>query len=104
MLIVADENMPYARELFAPLGEVRTVAGRNLRAEAVAEADILLVRSVTQVNRQLLEGSRVRLVGTATIGTDHLDLDYLQQRHIAVASAPGCNANAVVDYVLSAIC
>ena len=104
MLIVADENMPYVRELFAPLGEVRLVSGRHLRAGAVEAADILLVRSVTRVDRALLEKSRVSFVGTATIGTDHLDLDYLQQRGIAMASAPGCNANAVVDFVLSALC
>jgi erythronate-4-phosphate dehydrogenase len=103
MLIVADENMPLVREAFAPLGTVRTVAGRTLQRSEVADADILLVRSVTRVDRELLEGSRVRFVGTATIGTDHLDLDYLRARGIAVASAPGSNANAVVDYVLSAL-
>jgi erythronate-4-phosphate dehydrogenase len=104
MLIIADENMPLVREAFAALGEVRTYAGRNLSAAQVSAADILLVRSVTRVDRALLEGSRVRFVGTATIGTDHLDLGYLQARGIAVASAPGSNANAVVDYVLSALC
>ncbi|MDB6062463.1 MAG: 4-phosphoerythronate dehydrogenase [Verrucomicrobiaceae bacterium] len=104
MLIVADENMPLLRETFAQLGEVRTYPGRHLRAEQVADADILLVRSVTQVNRKLLKKSRVKFVGTATIGTDHIDLNYLQQCGIAVASAPGSNANAVVDYVLSALC
>jgi erythronate-4-phosphate dehydrogenase len=104
MLIVADENMPQVRDAFASLGEVRTVSGRALDAGAVKDADILLVRSVTRVDRQLLDGSRVRFVGSATIGTDHLDLDYLQARGIAAASAPGSNANAVVDYVLSALC
>lgn len=103
MLIVADENMPQVREAFAALGEVRTVRGRDLDAAAVADADILLVRSVTRVDRELIEGSRVRFVGTATIGTDHLDLDYLRARGIAVASAPGSNAAAVVDYVLAAL-
>lgn len=103
MLIVADENMPLVREAFAPLGTVRTVAGRTLQRAEVGDADILLVRSVTRVDRELLEGSRVRFVGTATIGTDHLDLDYLRARGIAMASAPGSNANAVVDYVLSAL-
>lgn len=103
MLIVADENMPLVREAFAPLGTVRTVVGRALRRDEVGDADVLLVRSVTRVDRDLLEGSRVRFVGTATIGTDHLDLDYLRERGVAVASAPGSNANAVVDYVLSAL-
>lgn len=103
MLIVADENMPLVREAFAPLGTVRTVAGRTLQREEVRDADILLVRSVTRVDRELLEGSRVHFVGTATIGTDHLDLDYLSASGISVASAAGSNANAVVDYVLSAL-
>ncbi|HJR30406.1 MAG TPA: 4-phosphoerythronate dehydrogenase PdxB, partial [Pseudomonas sp.] len=63
----------------------------------------LLVRSVTNVNRALLEGSKVRFVGTCTIGTDHLDLDYFQQAGITWSSAPGCNARGVVDYVLGSL-
>lgn len=103
MRIVADENMPCVSEWFAALGEVQTLPGRSLSAAAVRDADILLVRSVTEVNRALLKGSRVRFVGSATIGTDHLDTAYLASQDIAYANAPGCNANAVVDYVLSAI-
>lgn len=103
-LIVADENMPGASAWFAPLGAVRSVPGRGLDRAALGAAEILLVRSVTRVDRALLEGSRVRFVGTATIGTDHLDLDYLNERGIAWASAPGCNATAVVEYVLSCLC
>lgn len=102
--IVADENIPQVAACFAQLGEVRTLPGRSLSAAAVSDADILLVRSVTRVDAALLEGSRVRFVGTATIGTDHLDLDYLARRGIAVASAPGSNADSVVDYVLSSLC
>lgn len=101
--IVADQNIPRVREWFAPLGEVRMVAGRTLDASAVSDADILLVRSVTRVDAGLLAGSRVRFVGTATIGTDHLDLAWLAQRGIAVANAPGSNATSVVEYVLSAL-
>jgi erythronate-4-phosphate dehydrogenase len=62
-----------------------------------------LVRSVTNVNRALLEGSKVRFVGTCTIGTDHLDLNYFQQAGITWSSAPGCNARGVVDYVLGSL-
>ena len=102
--IVADENIPQVAEWFAGLGEVRTLPGRSLSAAAMSDADILLVRSVTRVDASLLAGSRVRMVGTATIGTDHLDLDYLAGQGIAVASAPGSNAWAVVDYVLSSLC
>lgn len=104
MLIIADENMPYAREWFAPFGTVRTLPGRALSAELLREADALLVRSVTQVDKNLLQGSRVRFVGSATSGIEHIDTDYLRSQSIACASAPGCNATAVVEYVLSCIC
>ena len=69
----------------------------------MADADVLLVRSVTQVDQALLAGSQVKFVGTCTIGTDHLDLDYLVKHNIAWASAPGCNARGVVDYVLGSV-
>jgi erythronate-4-phosphate dehydrogenase len=69
----------------------------------VADCDVLLVRSVTRVDDALLEGSPVRFVGTATAGTDHVDTQALERRGIAWASAPGCNADAVVDYVLTAM-
>ena len=103
MKIVADENITYINEVFRGLGQVETFAGRSIRAEQVKDADVLLVRSVTQVNESLLNGSTVKFVGTCTIGTDHIDLDYLRQQDIGFSSAPGCNANAVVDYVISAL-
>lgn len=103
MRIVADENIPLLDEFFAGFGEIRRLPGRSIDAAAVADADLLLVRSVTQVNRALLDGSPVKFVGTCTIGTDHLDLDYFQQVGITWASAPGCNARGVVDYVLGSL-
>lgn len=103
MLIVADENIPLIDEFFAGFGEIRRFPGRAIDRAAVEQADVLLVRSVTQVDRQLLEGSPVRFVGTCTIGTDHLDLDYFQQAGISWSSAPGCNARGVVDYVLGSL-
>jgi erythronate-4-phosphate dehydrogenase len=103
MLIVADENIPLADAFFQGLGELRRVPGRTLAASDVRDADVLLVRSVTPVNQALLEGSRVRFVGTCTIGTDHLDLPWLQAQGIQWASAPGCNARGVVDYVISSL-
>ena len=71
--------------------------------EAVADADALLVRSITQVNEPLLAGSSVRFVGTATIGFDHVDLDYLHARHVGFASAPGSNANSAAEYIIAAL-
>jgi erythronate-4-phosphate dehydrogenase len=89
MQIIADENIPYVRAGFANLGEIRTVVGRDLKNKDLDDANILLVRSVTQVDKKLLAGSAVRFVGTATIGLDHIDLDYLQQQSIAFANAQG---------------
>lgn len=103
MRIVADENIPLLDEFFAGFGEIRRLPGRSIDAAAIADADLLLVRSVTQVDRALLDGSAVKFVGTCTIGTDHLDLDYFQQAGITWASAPGCNARGVVDYVLGSL-
>ena len=103
MLIVADENIPLLDAFFQGFGEIRRVPGRSIDRATVEQADVLLVRSVTNVNRALLEGSKVRFVGTCTIGTDHLDLDYFQQAGIQWSSAPGCNARGVVDYVLGSL-
>lgn len=102
MRILADENIPML-EAFEQHGQLRRVAGRSLDRAVLADAEVLLVRSVTQVDQALLANSQVKFVGTCTIGTDHLDLDYLAQQGIAWASAPGCNARGVVDYVLGAL-
>lgn len=103
MHIVADENIPLIDKFFGEFGEITRVPGRTMSPEGVRDADILLVRSVTKVNESLLKGSKVRFVGTATIGTDHIDTEYLEEQRIGFASAPGCNSQAVVDYVLSAL-
>lgn len=103
MHLVADENIPLLDEFFSDFGTIHRLPGRAITAQDVRDADLLLVRSVTQVNRALLEGSRVRFVGTCTIGTDHLDLDYFAAAGIAWSSAPGCNARGVVDYVLGSV-
>ena len=104
MKIVADQNMALARELFDQFGEIQLLPGRDIDRRSVRDAQILLVRSVTQVNAALLEGSEIEFVGSATAGTDHIDLDYLAKKNIHFAHAPGCNANAVVQYVLSSLC
>lgn len=101
--ILVDENMPYARELFRRLGEVKAVPGRPLPQAELADADALMVRSVTKVNEALLHGTGIKFVGTATAGTDHVDEAFLQQAGVAFSAAPGCNAIAVVEYVFSAL-
>ena len=103
MRIVADENIPLVEAFFSGFGEITRVAGRSMSAATVKDADVLLVRSVTKVNEALLSGSQVRFVGTCTIGTDHLDLDYLDANDISWSSAPGCNARGVIDYVLGSL-
>lgn len=101
--ILADENIPMAREVFGSLGELVLKPGRTISAQDLLDVDALIVRSVTRVNESLLRNSSVGFVGTCTIGIDHLDLDYFQNTHIQWASAPGCNATSVVEYVLSAL-
>jgi erythronate-4-phosphate dehydrogenase len=101
--ITADPNIALAAEIFSPLGEISLIPDQSWTAAAVRDADILLVRSVTRVDARLLEGSRVKFVGTATSGVDHIDTEYLKQKGIGFASAPGSNANAVAEYVLSAL-
>lgn len=101
--IICATNMPLAMEAFSTLGETRILEGRDIKAADVRETDILALRSTTKVNRALLEGSKVRFVGTATIGTDHLDIPYFDQAGIKWCFAPGCNANSVSEYVTAAL-
>lgn len=103
VLIVSDRNIPFVEETFASLGEVRTLPAAQLDAEAVREADVLLCRTTVKVGPALLDGSRVRFVATATIGTDHLDLGYLARQGIAWASAPGSNADSVALWFTCAL-
>ncbi|AKL11022.1 TPA: 4-phosphoerythronate dehydrogenase PdxB [Kluyvera intermedia] len=103
MKILVDENMPYAGDLFRRLGEVKAVPGRPIPAAELADADALMVRSVTKVNEALLSGTPIKFVGTATAGTDHVDEHWLQQAGIGFSAAPGCNAIAVVEYVFSSL-
>jgi erythronate-4-phosphate dehydrogenase len=101
--IVADENILALENWFGRKAELILLPGRAIKATDVRDADALLVRSITRVDRALLEGSSIRFVGTATSGTDHLDRDWLQSAGIHIADAAGANANAVVEYVLSAL-
>lgn len=104
MKIVADENIPLVNAFFGHMGEVVCLPGRTMTAADVRDADALIVRSVTKVNPALLAGSKVKFVGTCTIGVDHLDQTYLDANNIRWSSAPGCNANSVVEFVYAALC
>jgi erythronate-4-phosphate dehydrogenase len=103
MRIVADPNIPLVERAFGRLGQVRLVPGRQIRRETVVDADMLLVRSVTSVNAELLQGSAVRFVASATIGIDHVDVSWLREQGIGFAYAPGSNAESVAQYVCAAL-
>jgi erythronate-4-phosphate dehydrogenase len=101
MKIVADDAIPWLTEAFGELGEVVATPGPSIDAAAVADADVLVTRSVTTVDANLLEGSPLKLVVSATAGIDHVDLAALQTAGVAFEHAPGCNAQGVVEYVLT---
>jgi erythronate-4-phosphate dehydrogenase len=103
MRIVADENIAQVREYFGDEGTLTVMPGRAIDAEAVKEADVLLVRSVTRVDQDLLRDSRCKFVGTATSGIDHIDTEWLAVNNIGLGWARGCNAESVVDYVFSVL-
>ncbi|WP_313033127.1 4-phosphoerythronate dehydrogenase [Acinetobacter sp.] len=103
MKIVVDENLAFTEYFFADFGEIQQAAGRTLTHADVKDAEALLVRSVTQVNANLIQGTKLKFVGSATIGTDHLDIPALEQQHIAWSNAAGCNAQAVAEYVITAL-
>lgn len=103
MKIIVDENIPFGREAFENLGEVELHNGREIDAKVCKNADALIVRSITKVDETLLKNSSVKFVGTATIGTDHIDAKYLKNSNIAFASAAGCNSYSVAEYVFSAL-
>jgi erythronate-4-phosphate dehydrogenase len=103
MKIVADENIPYAAECFCCIGDVEVLAGCEITPSAVGDANVLLVRSITRVDSDLLEGSKVHFVGTATIGFEHIDVEYLSRKNIGFASAPGSNANSTAEYVIAGL-
>ena len=103
MKIIADANIPFVTECFSSIGDVAVVGGRQITPDVVADADVLLVRSITPVNAGLLADSKVSFVATATIGVDHIDAEYLKQQGIGFASAPGSNANSAAEYVIAGL-
>ncbi len=101
--IIIDENIAFADEAFNHLGNVTLLSGRKITNEILKNADILIVRSVTKVDEPLLRNTSIKFIGTATIGTDHIDLDFLQKNNITFVDAKGCNAYSVAEYVISAL-
>ncbi len=103
MKIVCDQRIPFVDEAFGHFGQIVKCDSRAIDSTIVKDADALLVRSETKVDEKLIGGSKVRFVGTATIGTDHVEHEFLKRHGITFASAPGCNSWAVVQYIFSAI-
>ncbi|MDE5869352.1 MAG: 4-phosphoerythronate dehydrogenase [Muribaculaceae bacterium] len=101
--IKIDENIPYIKGRLDHVAAVEYLAQDNFTNETIRDADALIIRTRTRCNRSLLENSSVRLIVTATIGTDHIDLDYCREAGITVANCPGCNAPGVAQYVWSSL-
>lgn len=103
MKFIVENHIPYVKGLLEPWGQVRYLPADEITPLAVHDADALLVRTRTRCDAALLDGSSVKVVATATIGTDHIDLDYCNRHGIAVYNAPGCNAPAVAQWVHASI-
>ena len=103
MLVIIDKGIPFLQGVFPSEIEVKFLSPEEITSESVRKADALFVRTRTQINKELLHGSQVRFVATATIGFDHIDQDYCREAGIHWVSCPGCNAQAVCDYVEEAI-
>ncbi len=102
-VVVVDDAIPFVKGILEPYADVRYFPGKEITSALLKDADALLVRTRTHCDRKLLDGSRVRFVGTATAGKDHLDTSYLDSCGIAWSNAPACNAGSVAQYVVSAL-
>ena len=98
MLIVCDDKIPFLRGVFEPFSEVKYLTGSRITRDDIFDADALIVRTRTRCDRTLLEGTKVRIVASATIGIDHIDTLWCEQNGIIWANAPGCNARSVCQW------
>ena len=103
MKVVCDKDVPFLKGVLEPYGEVVYKKGTEITSDDVRDADALILRTRTRCNAELLEGSSVKLIATATIGTDHVDFEYCNSHGIVVHNAAGCNAGGVMQYVFSAL-
>ncbi|MBO5728267.1 MAG: 4-phosphoerythronate dehydrogenase [Paludibacteraceae bacterium] len=101
--IIIDANIPYIRGAFDDVAEVEYLVAKDITHDKAMNADALIVRTRTRCNAALLEGSRVKIVATATIGIDHIDTEYCDTHNIQWTNAPGCNAESVAQWVGSAL-
>ncbi len=103
MKLMIDDAVWGFAEIFSEFGEVITLPGREINRQSLIDCEILIVRSRTKVNSDLLKDTNIKFVGSTVAGLDHIDQTYLLKNNIAFVSAQGCNANAVAEYVISAI-
>lgn len=103
MKIIADKNIPFLKGIAESFGEVTYLSGSDFTKENIKDADTLIVRTVTRFDKKNLEGSKIKLICSATIGYDHIDTDYCDQHGIAWRNAPGCNSGSVQQYVASSL-
>ena len=103
MKLLIDDAVWGSNQIFSEFGEVFTLPGREIRSESLKDFDALIVRSRTRVDEKLLRDANIKFVGSTVAGLDHIDKNYLEDNTITLSSAQGCNANAVSEYVISAI-
>jgi erythronate-4-phosphate dehydrogenase len=102
MKLVIDDACYAYDDIFGSFGDISAIPGRSINNTSIADADVLIVRSRTRVDKKLLEGSSVKFVGSTVAGLDHIDQNYLQENDIVFFSAQGCNSMAVAEFVISA--
>ena len=103
MKVLIDSAIPFLQGVLEPFAEVKYLDGNAFTCENVKDADALIIRTRTRCNKALLEDSRVQFIATATIGFDHIDLDYCRERNIAVSTSAGCNARGVLQWISAAL-
>lgn len=103
MHIIIDSDIPHIKDILEPYAEVEYLKGADINAESVRPCDALIVRTRTKCNEALLRGSNVKIIATATIGTDHIDLDYCRRSGMEVRNAKGCNARGVLQWVAAVL-
>jgi erythronate-4-phosphate dehydrogenase len=103
MKIVADDKIPFLMGALEPFAEVVYIPGKQISREILKDSDALLIRTRTICNENLLEGTSIRFIGTATIGFDHIDTQYCSKNSITWTNAPGCNSSSVQQYIAAAL-
>ncbi|MCB0742389.1 MAG: 4-phosphoerythronate dehydrogenase, partial [Ignavibacteriae bacterium] len=103
MKIVADDKIPFLKGVLEPYADVEYFSGSKISKENILNADALIVRTRTKCNKDLMDGTKIKIVTTATIGTDHIDIDYCDQNNIKWLNAPGCNSTSVMQYISSVL-